>query len=580
MRKKGLAEMYSFVGKRRTAPGILLLRSLRHKNYSVEYYRTLVLTVTFIAYACYHASRKPPSIVKSVLDPQASSLHLHPAHPSGFDPSHPWALNLVYIRKPDKNHSLLESLADGLDQQGESGWPPFDGKEGKSKLGEIDLAFLAAYAFGMYFSGHLGDRLDLRNFLSIGMLGSAAFVCLFGFGYFWKIHVFSYYFVVQTMAGLFQATGWPSVVAIMGNWFGKSNRGLIMGIWNAHTSLGNILGSVAAASMLQYGWGWCFVLPGVFLILAGAVVYLFLVVDPSDVDLPSPYEDPSQEEENLYSGEKQSLFVENGSLFADVEAGSLEKAMGKKLSNPVAEDDQTGDEDGEPSPGAGCPLREGGAGHEGLLSAQDEKPPGDGEAVGFLRALAIPGVAQFALCLFFSKLVAYTFLYWLPFYIRNTKIAGEYLSDETAGNLSTLFDMGGVVGGILAGHISDSMNARATTAAGFTFCAIPMLFFYNIYGDLGTHSSLKGNAKALATVTAIIDGTGSVGAAAGPLLTGYISQRGWNDVFFMLMLAALLAGLSLSNLIFEEMVEKFKNWRCEHGKLTQSLLTGRDQGYV
>ena len=33
-----------------------------------------------------------------------------------------------------------------------------------------------------------------------------------------------------------------------------------------------------------------------------------------------------------------------------------------------------------------------------------------------------------------------------------------------------------------------------------------------VSADLGTHESLKGNAKALATVTAIIDGTGSIEA--------------------------------------------------------------------
>ena len=32
-----------------------------------------------------------------------------------------------------------------------------------------------------------------------------------------------------------------------------------------------------------------------------------------------------------------------------------------------------------------------------------------------------------------------------------------------------------------------------------------------VSAELGTHSSLAGNSKALATVTAIIDGTGSVG---------------------------------------------------------------------
>lgn len=32
-----------------------------------------------------------------------------------------------------------------------------------------------------------------------------------------------------------------------------------------------------------------------------------------------------------------------------------------------------------------------------------------------------------------------------------------------------------------------------------------------VSAELGTHSSLKGNAKALSTVTSIIDGTGSIG---------------------------------------------------------------------
>lgn len=32
-----------------------------------------------------------------------------------------------------------------------------------------------------------------------------------------------------------------------------------------------------------------------------------------------------------------------------------------------------------------------------------------------------------------------------------------------------------------------------------------------VSAELGTHSSIEGNSKALATVTAIIDGTGSLG---------------------------------------------------------------------
>jgi OPA family glycerol-3-phosphate transporter-like MFS transporter 1/2 len=207
-----------------------------------------------------------------------------------------------------------------------------------------------------------------------------------------------------------------------------------------------------------------------------------------------------------------------------------------------------------------------------------------GGSVGLLQAWAIPGVSSFAFCLFFSKLIAYTFLYWLPYYIKSTPIEGRLLSAKQAGDLSTLFDVGGVAGGILAGHLSDKSGCSAVVATGFTVCSVPFLYMYRYYGalsfglnvalmmatgffvngpyalittavsaDLGSHESLAGNAKALATVTAIIDGMGSIGAAIGPLLTGYISERGGFDgVFLMLYLSALTAGLLLVRLCMKE----------------------------
>lgn len=41
-------------------------------------------------------------------------------------------------------------------------------------------------------------------------------------------------------------------------------------------------------------------------------------------------------------------------------------------------------------------------------------------AIGFGEALSIPGVIEFSLCLFFAKLVSYTFLFWLPNYIESS----------------------------------------------------------------------------------------------------------------------------------------------------------------
>ncbi|KAK8513105.1 hypothetical protein V6N12_037597 [Hibiscus sabdariffa] len=360
-------------------------------SYSVQLSKSLLFLAyqrKLEAYATYHATRKTASIVKGALDPQSSVAGL----------KFPW--RITYLSTPSERQGLSWVQGDG--------WAPFNGSDGTALLGQLDVAFLAVYAFGMYFSGHLGDRMNLRIFLAVGMVGTGLLTSLFGAGYWANIHSFYYFLIVQMIAGLFQSTGWPSVVAVVGNWCGKKKRGLVMGIWNAHTSIGNITGSLVASVLLSYGWGWSFVVPGLLVAFMGIVVFLLLPVSPESVGA-----DREEEEE-------------------DDEVDSPKK-NGEGLTEPLL--------------GSDTEIKE--------------------TAVGFMEAWRIPGVAPFALCLFFAKLVAYTFLYWLPYYISHTAIEGKYLSDETAGNLSTFFDVGGVLGGILAGHISDRLDARAITAATF-----------------------------------------------------------------------------------------------------------------
>lgn len=376
----------------------------------------------------------------------------------------------------------------------------------------------------MYFSGHIADSIDLRLFLTVGMVGSGIFVVLFGFGYFLDLHSFGAFVFIQICCGLFQSVGWPCVVAVVGNWFGKAKRGLIMGIWNSHTSVGNIVGSLVASAVLVFGWGWSFVVPGILMFVVAAFVYSFLVVQPECIGFD-----------------------------LDGKMNSEGIALVASVDGPVVE-------------------------------SKDEE---DSVPISFLDAWRLPQVASYAFCLFFSKLVAYTFLYWLPFYIRHTAIAGVHLSHKTAGILSTIFDIGGVFGGITAGFVSDMIEARAITALTFLLLSIPTLILYHIFGsismltnialmfvcgalvngpyalittavaaDLGTQSLAKDNSRGLATVTAIIDGTGSVGAALGPLLAGYISTRGWNSVFAMLIVSIIFAGFLLLPIVKNEIKEK------------------------
>ena len=56
----------------------------------------------------------------------------------------------------------------------------------------------------------------------------------------------------------------------------------------------------------------------------------------------------------------------------------------------------------------------------------------------------------------------------------------------------------------------------------------------SVSAELGTHRSLVSSSRALATVTAIVDGTGSVGAAVGPLLAGWLAgDSDWNKVGYL-----------------------------------------------
>ncbi|XP_030394330.1 glucose-6-phosphate exchanger SLC37A2 isoform X3 [Gopherus evgoodei] len=387
------------------APGIRLIRALPRDSW----YRGLTLVLTFVFYASFHLSRKPISIVKSELHTNCSSLEKIPPNDTN---STTWC-----------------------------DWAPFDQANYNELFGALDNAFLVAYAIGMFISGIFGERLPLRYYLSGGMVLSGLFTSLFGLAYFWEIHVLWYYIIIQICNGLVQTTGWPSVVTCVGNWFGKGKRGLIMGIWNSHTSVGNILGSLIAGVWVSSAWGLSFIVPGIIIAIMGIVCFLFLVEYPEDVDCSPPLHH-TESEESEEKDPEVTLSADDGSCSRENTIDSSEYPK-------------------EPA-----------------------EQPG---AISFLGALRIPGVVEFSLCLLFAKLVSYTFLYWLPLYIVNV----AHFSAKEAGDLSTLFDVGGILG-----------------------------------------------------------------AALGPLLAGLISPTGWNNVFYMLITADILACLFLSRVVYKEI----KGW--------------------
>ena len=84
-------------------------------------------------------------------------------------------------------------------------------------------------------------------------------------------------------------------------------------------------------------------------------------------------------------------------------------------------------------------------------SEGDSEPHGEEKAVGFLEAVTIPGVIEFALCLFASKFVVYIFLFWLPDYVKQTSGVGA----ADSGYVANFFEYGGIIGGITSGILVD-----------------------------------------------------------------------------------------------------------------------------
>lgn len=67
----------------------------------------------------------------------------------------------------------------------------------------------------------------MRYFLAFGMILSGIASYLFGLARMLNIHNLSYFVIVQVFGGIVQTSGWPGVVTVVGNWFGKDKRGMV-----------------------------------------------------------------------------------------------------------------------------------------------------------------------------------------------------------------------------------------------------------------------------------------------------------------------------------------------------------------
>ncbi|XP_073423724.1 sugar phosphate exchanger 3 isoform X2 [Dendrobates tinctorius] len=422
-----------------------------------------VFLLTFFSYSLLHASRKAFSNVKVSISNQWTPTDLN-VSVYNVDPNVTWNGNHLF---PNNKSATIF-------------------------LGLLDTIFLFAYATGLFISGIIGDRLNLRYVLTFGMCSSAVAMFVFGTVTEW-LHFYNkvFYCVTWVINGLLQSTGWPCVVAIMGNWFGKSGRGVVFGLWSACASVGNILGAFLASSVLQYGYEYAFLVTASVQFAGGLIIFFGLVTSPKELGLP--------------------------------DAGEEESAAQEEEANRPLMDEEEGDS-------------------ESSYSIQTPNAAvSETKAIGFVQACCLPGVLLYSLAYACLKLVNYSFFFWLPFYLS----INFHWKEAEADQLSIWYDIGGIIGGTIQGWISDLMQKRSPVLAMSLLLAVGSLFGYSrspnskpingllmaitgffiggpsnmissaISADLGRQEMVRGSSEALATVTGIVDGTGSVGAALG-----------------------------------------------------------------
>jgi MFS transporter, OPA family, solute carrier family 37 (glycerol-3-phosphate transporter), member 1/2 len=115
----------------------------------------------------------------------------------------------------------------------------------------------------------------------------------------------------------------------VGRWFGKSKRGLIFGIWNSHTSIGNIVGTLIAGHYVERDWSMSFIVPGFIMGVLGFVLFLFLVESPEIVGLNENGESEATGAERRGSYRRMESGRENDSGESDVDEADVGEQVSK-----------------------------------------------------------------------------------------------------------------------------------------------------------------------------------------------------------------------------------------------------------
>lgn len=289
---------------------------------------------------------------------------------------------------------------------------------------------------GLFVSGQLGDNFPIRIILPIGFLLVSIATFMISMGGLWEIENVSFYVIFFMISGLSQSIGWPSYIAVMGNWFSKETRGLIFGLWCSCENIGNIGGNMITNLLVtNYNMNWMEVFRTIAILVAVcAIINLILLIEhPSKVGLVIDplLEDGSFDEENKQYSPNSQKYNESSFKSKSSEAIEMEDISKALISENKASTKK-------------C-----------TMIIEEEK------AISFWKALCIPGVIQYAACIAFVKCSTYGILFWLPSY---AKYELDY-SQTAIKYIAISYDVGVIIGSVIIGRISDIMYQKRAPVA-------------------------------------------------------------------------------------------------------------------
>ena len=443
--------------------------TIREKLAGYTRYHAIAFFTTFLTYGFFHASRKTLSNSKD-------SLSIY------------WTSETYNETWPKPHNADKWTRSNPM-------FTTYD--EAGVYLGVLDTLFMSFYAAGLYVFGYLGERFNLRLILAIGTLCNAITLFIFGCILPWiECRHFTIWALVWSLNGLSQSCGWPTVIGILGNWFGMEGRGFILGVWSSCQSIGNIIGALMVNVFIDTGFEYSFLFVSATLACLSILIFFTIVNDPAEVGLDVGTDPKTEQDED---NDKKPV-VSSGLFMAALKIpGVVEYALSYfalKLVNysfffwlPYYIHNNFGWTD-KVSNKVSAWFDVGGI-IGGIVGGVISDMWGHRSPIVFVMVLlAVPS------------------------------LAGFYKSPNDQGAASGLMWLSG----FFVGGASNIIGAACSA-------------------DLGKATVEYGLPSAVSIVAGIVDGTGSVGAALGQVVIPILETRiGWSDVFYMFMIMAGVSG--------------------------------------